>query len=89
MGSRTRLTAPVPLIQQRKEPSMAVKILVAPRQDDSILDIARSLTPPGFELVVADVGTPQFYEVEYYWASPARWAASSSGPRRGCASFSS
>jgi phosphoglycerate dehydrogenase-like enzyme len=49
---------------------MAVKILVAPRQDDSILDIARSLTPPGFELVVADVGTPQFYEVapeaEYY-----------------------
>ena len=49
---------------------MAVKILVAPRQDDSILDIARSLTPPGFELVVTDVGTPQFYEVapevEYY-----------------------
>src|SRR2546430_2958012 len=49
---------------------MAVKILVGPRQDDSILDIARSLTPPGFELVVADVGTPQFYEVapevEYY-----------------------
>ena len=49
---------------------MAVKILVGPRQDDSILDIARSLTPPGFELVVADVGTPQFYEAaaeaEYY-----------------------
>src|SRR5713101_4218974 len=49
---------------------MAAKILVAPRQDDSILDIARSLTPLGFELVVADVGTPQFYEVapevEYY-----------------------
>jgi phosphoglycerate dehydrogenase-like enzyme len=70
MGSRTRLAVAVPLIQQRKEPSMAVKILVAPRQDDSILDIARSLTPPGFELVVAEVGTPQFYEVapevEYY-----------------------
>src|SRR5213594_3665493 len=49
---------------------MAVKILVGPRQDDSILDIARSLTPPGFELVMADVGTPQFYEAaaeaEYY-----------------------
>src|SRR6266700_8049953 len=49
---------------------MAVKILVGPQQDDSILDIARSLTPPGFELVVADVGTPAFYEAaaeaEYY-----------------------
>src|SRR2546428_13042309 len=49
---------------------MAAKILLAPRQVDEILDIARSLTPPGFELVVADVGTPQFYEAaaeaEYY-----------------------
>src|SRR2546426_7419168 len=49
---------------------MAVKILVGPRQDDSILDVARSLPPPGFELRVADVGTPAFYEAaaeaEYY-----------------------
>src|SRR5260370_20567995 len=49
---------------------MAAKILLAPRQVDEILDIARSLTPPGFELVVADVGTPAFYEAaaeaEYY-----------------------
>ncbi|MBI1846212.1 MAG: lactate dehydrogenase [Candidatus Rokubacteria bacterium] len=38
------------------------KILFAPRQPDVIMDIARSLTPPGFELVVADFGTPGFIE---------------------------
>ena len=46
------------------------KILFAPSQPAVILDIARSLTPPGFELVVADPGTPEFYqaaaEAEYY-----------------------
>jgi phosphoglycerate dehydrogenase-like enzyme len=46
------------------------KILFAPRQSDPIMEIARSLTPPGFELVVADSGTPAFYEAardaEYY-----------------------
>src|SRR5216684_5207941 len=49
---------------------MATKILFAPSQPDAILDIARSLTPPGFELVVADPGTPAFYQeaadAEYY-----------------------
>jgi phosphoglycerate dehydrogenase-like enzyme len=34
------------------------------------MELARALTPPGFELVVADVGTPGFYEAaaaaEYY-----------------------
>src|SRR5689334_12568805 len=49
---------------------MAVKILFAPRQPEVVLDIARSLTPPAFELVVADPGTPEFYqaaaEAEYY-----------------------
>ena len=46
------------------------KILFAPRQPDVILDIARSLTPPGFELLVVDSGMPEFYEAaaaaEYY-----------------------
>jgi phosphoglycerate dehydrogenase-like enzyme len=42
---------------------MAPKILFAPRQPQAILDIARSLMPPGFELVVADPGTPEFYQV--------------------------
>jgi phosphoglycerate dehydrogenase-like enzyme len=46
------------------------KILFAPRQSDEILAIARSLAPPGFEIVVADHGTPEFYEAaadaEYY-----------------------
>src|SRR5881409_2749883 len=49
---------------------MAAKILFAPRQPEVILDIARSLTPTAFELVVADPGTPEFYqaaaEAEYY-----------------------
>src|SRR2546421_6108524 len=49
---------------------MATKILFAPRQPEVILDIARSLTPPGFELAVSDVGTPEFYQAaadaEYY-----------------------
>src|SRR5437867_4713433 len=49
---------------------MATKILFAPRQPEVILDIARSLTPAAFELVVADPGTPEFYqaaaEAEYY-----------------------
>ena len=41
---------------------MATKILYAPKQSDAVMEIARSLTPPGFELVVADIGTPEFYE---------------------------
>ena len=49
---------------------MAAKILFAPSQPKEVLDIARSLTPPGFELVVADIGTPEFYQAaadaEYY-----------------------
>jgi phosphoglycerate dehydrogenase-like enzyme len=46
------------------------RILLAPRQPDVILDIARALTPPGFELVVASPGTPEFYtaaaDAEYF-----------------------
>lgn len=49
---------------------MATRILFAPSQPAVILDMARSLTPPGFELVVADPGTPGFYQAaadaEYY-----------------------
>jgi len=41
---------------------MPIKILFAPKQADAVMDIARSLTPPGFELVVAEPGTPEFYE---------------------------
>jgi phosphoglycerate dehydrogenase-like enzyme len=46
------------------------RILFAPRQADPVLEIARALTPPGFELVIADPGTPEFYqaaaEAEFY-----------------------
>ena len=49
---------------------MASKILFAPTQSDAVLDIARSLTPQGFELLIADFGTPEFYaaagQAEYY-----------------------
>ena len=49
---------------------MATKILLAPRQPEPILDIARSLTPPGYELVIADVGSPEFKreaaDIDYY-----------------------
>ncbi len=49
---------------------MATRVLFAPRQPSPVLDIARSLTPPGFELVIADPGTPEFYhaaaDAEYY-----------------------
>jgi phosphoglycerate dehydrogenase-like enzyme len=47
-----------------------VKILVAPRQDAGVTEIARSLTPPGFELITADFGTPEFVnaaaDAEYF-----------------------
>src|ERR671934_858808 len=46
------------------------KILFAPKQDPVVMEIARALTPSGFELVPADFGTPEFYaaaaEAEYF-----------------------
>ncbi len=46
------------------------KILFSPKQPDVVLELARSMTPTGFELVVVDPGTPEFYEAaadaEYY-----------------------
>lgn len=49
---------------------MATKILFSPKQADVIVDIAREMTPPGFELVVVDPGTPEFYkeaiDAEYF-----------------------
>ena len=49
---------------------MDTKILFAPKQSDAVLEIARSLTPAGFELLIADIGTPEFYaaasQAEYY-----------------------
>jgi len=41
---------------------MVPKVLLAPRQSEAVLDIARSLTPPGFELVTAEAGCAEFYE---------------------------
>jgi phosphoglycerate dehydrogenase-like enzyme len=53
---------------------MSTKILFAPRQPQVIVDIARSLMPPGYELVLVDPGTPEFYQAavdaEYYLGLP-------------------
>jgi phosphoglycerate dehydrogenase-like enzyme len=49
---------------------MASKTLFCPTQPKVIMDLVHQLTPPGFELVPADLDTPQFYEAaadaEYY-----------------------
>jgi len=49
---------------------MAPKILFAPKQPQVILDMVREMTPAGFDLVVADPGTPEFIQAaadaEYY-----------------------
>src|SRR5262249_55543860 len=54
--------------------NVASKILLGPKLPDPILDIARSLTPDGFELLVAEQGSEQFYEAaaeaEYFLGSP-------------------
>jgi phosphoglycerate dehydrogenase-like enzyme len=53
-----------------KETLMATKILFAPKQPEAVMEMVRNMTPAGFELVVADIGTPEFYEaaptVEFY-----------------------
>jgi glyoxylate reductase/D-3-phosphoglycerate dehydrogenase len=49
---------------------MASKILFCPKQPPVIMELVHKLTPAGFELIPADVDTPEFYEAaaqaEYY-----------------------
>jgi phosphoglycerate dehydrogenase-like enzyme len=49
---------------------MAPKILFAPSQPPAVLELLRALAPPNFELVVTDLGTPEFYQAaadaQYY-----------------------
>ena len=49
---------------------MASKILFCPKQPPAIMELVKSLTPAGFELIPADLDTPEFYEAagqaEYY-----------------------
>ncbi|HEU5195811.1 MAG TPA: 2-hydroxyacid dehydrogenase, partial [Methylomirabilota bacterium] len=49
---------------------MAKKILFAPKQPPVIVEMAKSMTPAGYELVMADPGTPEFIQAagdaEYY-----------------------
>jgi phosphoglycerate dehydrogenase-like enzyme len=52
------------------------RILFGPPQPEAILEIARSYLPAGFELVVVEPGTPDFYQAaadaEYYLGFPRR-----------------
>src|SRR5438445_11629946 len=41
---------------------MATKIVMIPKQPDAILNMAKSLTPPGFELVPVDQDSPELYD---------------------------
>ncbi len=49
---------------------MATKILFAPAMPAPIMDLAREMIPPGYELVIVEHGKPEFYDaardVEYY-----------------------
>ena len=49
---------------------MAKKILFAPKQPPVIVEMAKTMTPAGYELVMADPGTPEFIQAagdaEYY-----------------------
>ena len=53
---------------------MATKIIVSPKFPPAMLDVARSLVPAGFELVIVDAGTPEFTaalpDASYYVGFP-------------------
>lgn len=53
---------------------MASKIIFSPKFPAALLDVARALVPPGFEMDVVDAGTPEFTaalpDAEYYVGFP-------------------
>src|SRR3989449_4763317 len=53
---------------------MATKIVFASRLPSAIIDTARAMVPPGFEMTAVDHGTPAFYEAlhdaEFYLGFP-------------------
>jgi phosphoglycerate dehydrogenase-like enzyme len=53
---------------------MATKIVFAPRMPAAIMETARAMVPPGFDMVEVDHGTPEFYEAlhdaEFYLGFP-------------------
>src|SRR5262249_38599176 len=59
---------------QSKEAPVATKILVSPKFPAAMLDIAKSYVPVGFEMIVADAGTPQWSaappEIAYFVGFP-------------------
>jgi phosphoglycerate dehydrogenase-like enzyme len=53
---------------------VATKILVAPKMPAAMVDLARSMMPAGYDIEVAEHGTPEFYaaaeNAEYYLGFP-------------------
>jgi len=53
---------------------VAIKIVFAPKMPPAIMETARAMLPPGFELSEADQGTPELYaalqDAEYFLGSP-------------------
>ena len=53
---------------------MAIKIVFASRMPSAIMEMARAMVPPGFEMTEVDHGTPDFYEAlhdaEFYLGFP-------------------
>jgi phosphoglycerate dehydrogenase-like enzyme len=53
---------------------VATRIILSPKLPPALLDIARSLVPAGFEMVVVDAGTPEFtaalLDAAYYVGFP-------------------
>ena len=53
---------------------MAIKIVFAPKMPPAIMETARAMLPPGFELSEADQGTPELYAAlqgaEFFLGSP-------------------
>jgi phosphoglycerate dehydrogenase-like enzyme len=53
---------------------VAIKIVFASRMPSAIMEVARAMVPPGFEMTEVDHGTPEFYEAlhdaEFYLGFP-------------------
>ena len=53
---------------------MPLRVLMASQLSDTVMDVAREMLPPGYELVVADFDSAKFAaalkDAEYYIGSP-------------------
>jgi glyoxylate reductase/D-3-phosphoglycerate dehydrogenase len=56
------------------ETAVAIKIVVAPKISSAVMETARAMLPPGFELCEVDQGTPEFHaalqDAQFFLGSP-------------------